>query len=91
MAQNKALIAVALASLLTAGTAAATDTSSHGKCWGVAKAGQNDCGSKKNGAHSCKGQSKVDNSMDDFKLSTKAECDEWKGTFEAMPKKPMSK
>lgn len=88
MTKNKIIIAAALATLITSGTALASNPADHGTCWGVAKAGQNDCKSL-SGAHNCKGQSKVDNSPDDFKKSTKAECEAWNGMFK--PSKPDSK
>ena len=36
------------------------------KCYGVAKAGQNDCASH-NGSHSCAGQAKVDSDPNEWK------------------------
>jgi uncharacterized membrane protein len=43
------------------------------KCYGVAKAGANDCGSSLAG-HSCAGQSKVSNSAEDYVLVPKGLC-----------------
>lgn len=43
------------------------------KCYGVAKAGQNDCANL-SGSHSCAGQSKVANSMDEWKYVAKGTC-----------------
>ncbi len=48
------------------------------KCYGVAKAGQNDC---KAGAHDCKGQAKADNSPVDFKLVPTGQCAQMKGSL----------
>ena len=48
------------------------------KCYGLAKAGQNDCGSKTS-KHSCAGQSKVDNDPNDFKLVPKGSCEKMGG------------
>ena len=42
-------------------------------CYGVAKAGENDCANKAAG-HSCATQSKVDYSGQDFKAMTKEAC-----------------
>jgi len=42
-------------------------------CYGVAKAGENDCANKAAG-HSCATQSKVDYSGQDFKALTKEAC-----------------
>ena len=41
------------------------------KCFGVAKAGANDCA---NGAHSCAGQAKADMAADDWKYVAKGTC-----------------
>lgn len=72
------LIRSALAGLLSAGvtvagTALAADGKDMEKCWGVAKAGQNDCGSNKT-AHSCAGQSKTDYDPNDFKAVKAGTC-----------------
>ena len=51
------------------------------KCFGVAKAGQNDCAA---GSHSCAGQTKVDNAADDWKYVAKGTCEKMGGkTVEA--------
>jgi uncharacterized membrane protein len=61
---NRALIASALAAAITLPTVAfagpaPTPTYEAEKCYGIAKAGANDCAST-TGAHSCAGMSKVD-------------------------------
>jgi uncharacterized membrane protein len=67
-------IAGALAAGVTIGSGAmAQDTKGMEKCWGVAKAGQNDCGSNKT-AHSCAGQSKKDYDPNDFKAVKTGTC-----------------
>lgn len=43
------------------------------KCYGIAKAGENDCANKAAG-HSCATQSKVDYSGQDFKAVSKEVC-----------------
>nr|WP_246480312.1 DUF2282 domain-containing protein [Inhella gelatinilytica] len=43
------------------------------KCYGIAKAGQNDCANL-SGKHSCAGQAKVDNAPDEWKFVPKGEC-----------------
>ncbi len=48
------------------------------KCFGIAKAGQNDCASA-NGAHSCAGQSKVDMDKGEWKYVAKGTCKDMKG------------
>lgn len=51
------------------------------KCFGVAKAGQNDCASK-NGSHSCAGQAKTDNGSDEWKYVDKGTCAKMGGKTE---------
>ena len=48
------------------------------KCFGIAKAGQNDCASA-SGAHSCAGQSKVDMDKTEWKYVAKGTCKTMKG------------
>ena len=48
------------------------------KCFGIAKAGQNDCASV-TGAHSCAGQSKVDMDKTEWKYVAKGTCKDMKG------------
>jgi uncharacterized membrane protein len=48
------------------------------KCFGIAKAGQNDCASV-SGAHSCAGQSKVDMDKTEWKYVAKGTCKDMKG------------
>lgn len=50
------------------------------KCWGVAKAGQNDCGSNKT-AHSCAAQSKKDYDPNDFKAVKAGTCEKMGGSL----------
>jgi uncharacterized membrane protein len=84
MSPTRTLIQAAASTLLAAGilaaasgTALAADDAKE-KCFGVAKAGQNDCGSKTS-KHSCAGQSKVDNDPNDFKLVPKGSCEKMGG------------
>ena len=58
--------AVAGALSLAAVTAATPAMAAKVKCYGISKAGQNDCGNAA-GTHSCAGQSKVSYSGDDWK------------------------
>lgn len=48
------------------------------KCYGIAKAGQNDCASL-SGSHSCAGQSKVDLDKTEWKYVAKGSCKGMKG------------
>ena len=83
MQNTRTLIQTAAATLLAAGfltsavSVQAADEPKE-KCFGVAKAGQNDCGSKTS-KHSCAGQSKVDNDPNDFKLVPKGSCEKMGG------------
>jgi uncharacterized membrane protein len=67
-----------LASLLALGAvnAFAADDAKAGekeKCFGIAKAGQNDC-SNLSGSHSCAGQASANNGADDWKYVAKGTC-----------------
>jgi uncharacterized membrane protein len=55
------------------------------KCYGISKAGQNDCANTA-GTHSCAGQSKADNSPEDWKYVAAGTCKEMKGMTEAEAK-----
>ena len=48
------------------------------KCFGIAKAGQNDCANT-SGSHSCAGQSKVDMDKSEWKYVAKGTCKTLKG------------
>ena len=77
MNSNHNLISAAIGSLLVlglvSGNATAADTAME-KCYGVAKAGKNDCGSKASG-HSCAGQATRSNDPNDFVAVPKGTCD----------------
>ena len=74
---NQRLIASsALASVLALGLlsgAQAADEKAKEKCYGIAKAGQNDCANL-SGTHSCAGQSKTDNAVEEWKYVDKGTC-----------------
>ena len=84
MSTSRTLIQSAVSGLLAAGLLAAVVApataaeEAKDKCFGIAKAGQNDCGSKTS-KHSCAGQSKVDNDPNDFKLVAKGTCEKMGG------------
>ncbi len=72
---NAALTAIT--SLLTLGavslpTSAATEPADMEKCYGIAKAGKNDCAGT---THSCAGQSKLDASGKDWVYVPKGTCE----------------
>jgi uncharacterized membrane protein len=79
---QRLIVSSALASVLALGlitqVSAADDKMAKEKCFGIAKAGQNDCANA-SGTHSCAGQSKVDNGPDEWKYVAKGTCKEMKG------------
>lgn len=73
--KHQAVLQAALACVLAAGAvshAQAADPNKE-KCFGVAKAGQNDCANL-SGSHSCAGQSKLDMDAGEWKLVPKGTC-----------------
>jgi uncharacterized membrane protein len=90
---NHRLIASsALASAIAlgrAGQAAAQDKDKE-PCYGIAKAGQNDCANL-SGSHGCAGLSKVDNDPGDWKYVAKGTCKSLKGMTADEAKKKLKK
>jgi uncharacterized membrane protein len=91
MNKRKVLVAAALAGMCVV-TATVADAAPMGgekadkeKCYGVAKAGQNDCASK-DGSHGCAGQAKVDNDKNEWKHVAKGTCVKAGGTLDAKTK-----
>jgi len=79
-------MAAAVGSLLSMGltaTALAGEGADKEKCYGVAKAGKNDCAGN---SHSCAGQGKMDNDPAEWKYVPKGECEKMGGKTMA-PKK----
>ena len=70
--------AASLMSLALLSSPALAQTTAKEKCYGVAKAGQNDCGNLA-GTHSCAGQSKVDNDKGEWKYVPAGTCKQMKG------------
>jgi len=58
--------------------AASNDTASMEKCAGVAKMGKNDCGAL-DGSHGCSGQSKKDDSKNEWIYVAEGTCDKLTG------------
>jgi uncharacterized membrane protein len=78
----QAAIAGALALGFAAASVAAPVTPQPGqeKCYGIAKAGQNDCGTAK---HACAGLgAKTDNDKSEWKYVAKGSCDKMGGSTE---------
>lgn len=85
MKDQNTLLNSAVAGLLALGIAGAAGSAVAGegpkeKCYGVAKAGQNDCGSKYS-KHACAGQSTTDKDPNDFKLVPKGSCIQMGGSM----------
>ena len=90
---QRLIVSSALASVLALGLighASAADDKAKEKCFGIAKAGQNDCANL-SGSHSCAGQTKADMMADDWKYVAKGTCKDMKGMTEAEAKTKMPK
>ena len=83
MNKRQAMIAAALAGICAAASSTAFahnhgsekgDKADKEKCYGVAKAGQNDCASS-NGSHTCAGEAKTDNDATEWKYVAKGTCE----------------
>jgi uncharacterized membrane protein len=85
MNKRLVLVATALAGLVATpivGAAPASAKADQEKCYGIAKAGQNDCATS-NGSHSCAGQSKIDNGAHEWKYVAKGTCEKAGGKMAA--------
>ena len=78
MNQRAMIAATAAAVMSLSMVAPATAAQEKEKCFGIAKAGQNDCASI-SGAHSCAGQSKGDMDKMEWKYVAKGTCKDMKG------------
>ena len=86
MDSKSLLLQSALAGLVALGAAQAAAQDAKGereKCYGVAKAGQNDCGTA---THTCAGKAKKDNAPDEWKYVPKGTCEKMGG--KTQPGKP---
>ena len=72
MTSKTAILAAAVSSLFVLTTAFAADDSNSEKCYGVAKAGKNDCAGA---AHACAGQGTKDKSAKEFIKLPKGTCE----------------
>jgi uncharacterized membrane protein len=80
---QRALLAATAATLMSLTLAAAPVAAQEKeKCYGIAKAGQNDCANA-SGTHSCAGQSKVDMDKGEWKYVAKGTCEKMKGSLMA--------
>jgi uncharacterized membrane protein len=88
----------ALASVMALGLIATAGATSHSmekpkdkeKCYGIAKAGANDCANLA-GTHSCAGQSKTDNDPGEWKYVPTGTCKTMKGMTADEAKMKMKK
>lgn len=85
MKRSTTLIHSALTGLLAVGLMAGTATIAQAaddkeKCYGIAKKGQNDCGTAK---HSCAGQASADNMPEEWKYVPKGSCEKMGGKLAA--------
>ena len=90
MASKAKLVNAAVSTLLALAAAQADAQEGAGakeKCYGVAKAGQNDCGTAR---HTCAGKATRDNAPDEWKYVPKGTCQKIGGKPSAPPeeKKP---
>ena len=79
MDKKMKVLQTAVAGLVALGLAqgvAAQDSKDKEKCYGIAKAGQNDCGTA---AHTCAGKAKKDNAPDEWKYVAKGTCEKLGG------------
>ena len=81
MTTRSKLIHTAIAGILALSTTAPAQAQSSGsdareKCYGIAKAGQNDCGTAR---HTCAGKATKDNAPDDWKYVPKGTCEKLGG------------
>lgn len=85
--KHKLVISAALTAALAAATVSSVAVAADKeKCYGVAKAGQNDCGNIQ-GTHSCAGQAEVDNDPGEWKLVDAGTCKDLGGYSKEEAKK----
>ena len=74
---NSALAGVFALGVMAAGTALAADKPDSEKCYGVVKAGKNDCAAA--GVHSCAGQATKDGDKESWVYLPKGTCEKLVG------------
>ena len=90
---QRLVVSSALASVLAMGlasAASAADAPAKEKCYGVAKAGQNDCANL-SGSHTCAGQAKVDKGVDEWVYLKAGTCKQMGGMTHEEAKVAMKK
>jgi uncharacterized membrane protein len=73
---QSAVAAILALSAVQAGAEDAKKEPATEKCYGIAKAGQNDCGTAR---HSCAGKAAKDNAPDEWKYVPKGTCEKMGG------------
>ena len=73
MNNRAVLFAATLAAIVASDASMAQTKTAMEKCFGVARAGQNDCATS-NGSHSCAGQARKDNDPFEWKYVPKGTC-----------------
>lgn len=84
------IVRTAFASLLALSAVGVAQAADKDKCFGIAKAGANDCASA-SGSHSCAGQAKRDNAAGDWKYVAKGTCEKMGGKLSAAKDEMMKK
>lgn len=82
---KKLLLGTAIAGVIAAGVAlsdAAEAKEGKEKCFGIAKAGENDCAAS-DGSHSCAGHASEDNNAHEWKFVDEGTCESMGGTLAA--------
>lgn len=91
---QRLIVSSALASVLALGASANAMSHAQSKdqerCYGIAKAGQNDCGNLA-GTHGCAGSAKTDYDPGEWKYVAKGTCKDLKGLSEAEARAKMKK
>jgi uncharacterized membrane protein len=87
---HRLIVSSALASVMALGLVGQVAAQEKEKCYGIAKAGQNDCANLA-GTHSCAGQNKVDNDPGEWKYVAKGTCKDMKGMTADEAKAKMQK
>ena len=87
---QRLVLSSALASVLALGLIAPVAAAEKEKCFGITKAGQNDCANL-SGSHSCAGQASAEASPDEWKYVAKGTCKDLKGYSADEAKKMVAK
>lgn len=87
MNKRQILLSAALAGAvaLVGSAQAADDHKNQEKCFGISKAGKNDCATA-NGSHSCAGQAKADNLPNEWNYVAKGTCEKAGGKLKVASK-----